>query len=166
MTSFDWDPGSARIMYGLRGPEGAVHFVYSDWLPDAPDEVRKIDTTFMIQFGHPLMPMGIDVGYHAPAPMHEYHVEFGEAEQTCWWLDGAPCWADGSSTRARTICAEWLARGRDMDWLFDYLAGYYRATFRSNGQDAEPGFMEMVGTVLGLTGEELGDLGLDEEEES
>lgn len=122
---------SIRHIYVLRGERGAVQFVYFDWGPGATDEVRAIDTKFMIQFGHPMNPMPVDVGYHTPAPMNTMQVELGVTQEHCEWI-GGPCYTDGSSLRAQMLMTRWVQADRDDEVIWSALHEYYLARFHAD----------------------------------
>lgn len=117
------DPGTVHELYLLVGERGAVHFVYMDWHPLHTE--REIDTKFVIEFGHPLYPLGADVGYHSPIPTNHWQ----RASRSCEWLSTGECYGDGSSSRAATWLIEWIAVDRNDDLLWTLLREYYAHTF-------------------------------------
>jgi hypothetical protein len=136
-TSNDETWSTIHHTYVLIGARGAVHFVYGDWGPRATDEMKAIDTKFVIEFGHPLYPMGYDVGYHTPAPMTQVQVEMGPVRggTPCDYLDGKACYGDGSGLRAQTFMERWLGAERDETVLWGMLARYYADVFHSEGKE-------------------------------
>lgn len=100
----------------LKGPKGAVQFIlYTGWdLPHVTEEygVRE--------------PMPADLGYHSPTPMWEDQTPM----DNCPYLDGKPCYYDGSSLNAERIYRVLLEKGSDGVWA--ELEEYYNDTFGGN----------------------------------
>lgn len=110
----DPDPAKNYGIHGmemrfiLKGPAGAVQFlVYTNMhLPSVQRELA----------GQPslssLFPMGADIGYHARTPQYE-----GQGPRdTCPYLDGDPCYYDGSGCAASDFMPQFLAGGSDAVW--------------------------------------------------
>jgi hypothetical protein len=95
----------------LKGELGVVQFV--------------LDTGFgnktkMKQF----MPLAVDVGYHSYKKMYENQ---GIVHNSCPYLEGMPCYYDGSSIHGCEVYEILLEKGSDGVW--DYLESYYINTF-------------------------------------
>lgn len=104
---------AVRIRFLLRGKRGVVQFLIStNWYPPHVQEEQKYawhrDSLREVE------PEGWDVGYHSLTPMYEGQERGSES---CEYLDGKPCYYDGSSLRAD----EWvrdilLKEGSDGVW--------------------------------------------------
>ena len=86
----------------LKGGRGAVQFlIYTDWhLPAVAASLAEKcrtprDITLFFQ------PMGADVGYHALMPQYDSQTP----TPNCPYLDGQPCYYDGSGLAAKTMLA-------------------------------------------------------------
>jgi hypothetical protein len=128
----DQDPRKDRGVHGcelrmlLKGPEGAVQFVlFTGWyLPGVIEwwKSRGLDTTQAA--------MPADLGYHSRVPMYEGQNAIMES---CPYLDGAPCYYDGSSLNAEGVFQLLLEGGSDAVW--SRLEEFYEDTFdRENDQ--------------------------------
>lgn len=110
----------AEIRFVLRGPAGAVQFLlYTNWM--LPHVEKELD----VKYGtHSLChPLPADLGYHSPRPMYEGQ----ESQPDCPYLDGKPCYYDGSGLNARRVYDVMVAQGGDALWR--ELEAYYAATF-------------------------------------
>lgn len=118
-----------NLRFVLKGDKGAVQFViYTNWmLPHVTQELlhkasgkelisRYIEFTFL--------PMPADRGYHSPVPMYE-----GQSivSDSCEYLDGKPCYYDGSGLTAEDIYKRLVAEGDSAVW--EELESYYKQTF-------------------------------------
>lgn len=137
------DPGQNYGIHGvnlrmvLKGLAGAVQFlVYTNWqLPHVTREfVAKTaagdcgDLTIECRF----LPMPADVGYHSPTPRYGGQEPISES---CPYLDGRPCYYDGSSMAAERVYRILLTEGSVGVWreLADYYRGTFEATEAGNG---------------------------------
>ena len=102
----------------LRGTRGAVQFVlFTDWhLP----HIRK---KFEEKGYHPNS-LPADVGYHSPVPMYEGQEPITDA---CEFLDGKPCYYDGSGLAAYDMFDTLTREGDAGVWR--ELEAYYERTF-------------------------------------
>lgn len=102
--------GAVRIRFVLKGELGAIQFLLgTDWYTE--NKQREF-------YDHPcsyfeVEPKGWDVGYHSPKPMHENDEPISN---TCEFLDGRPCYYDGSSLAAEPIRDRLLAEGDAAVW--------------------------------------------------
>lgn len=93
------------IRFLLRGPNGAIQFVMTTgWVPGD----RGVDPTV----AH-LFPMGMDLGYHAHSPQRDDHVQ---DRRECPYLDGRPCFYDGSPLNAEPVLKAFITRGDVAVW--------------------------------------------------
>lgn len=102
-----------ELRFVLTGPAGAVQFVvYTQIHLDivARELWAKRDQPYAYETSRP---MGADIGYHSPVPMYE-----GQTVQqdSCEYLDGRPCYYDGSGLRADEFMPEFLAGGSNAVW--------------------------------------------------
>lgn len=115
-----------RIRFALIGAKGAVSFVVHDWehgVPPTDAARRELEDGWLRQFGHPLYPLGVDIGMHSATP-----TEWTES-MDCDLLPSGRCWYDGSGLRAIDIADEWRRRGRDEDFVWRYLLAHYTSVF-------------------------------------
>ena len=96
-----------ELRFVLKGPQGATQFVvYTNWmLPHLRYGHKKID-------GFLAEPLPADLGYHALVPQYEGQERSGP----CKFLDGRPCYYDGSGLRAQGVFDKFVAEGEDSVW--------------------------------------------------
>jgi hypothetical protein len=70
--------------------------------------------------------MAVDVGRHTPRPVADYDTEFGPSQDSCPYLDGMPCYYDGSGLQA-TEMLQRVAAADTEDAIWAELAGYFDA---------------------------------------
>jgi hypothetical protein len=94
-----------RIQFLLRGPKGVTLFLMgTGWVPgDKGVDGRVAD----------LFPFASDVGYHAHVPQYEGAMG---GRSACEYLDGVPCFYDGSGLSAEPIMADFIRRGDVAVW--------------------------------------------------
>ena len=119
----EWTPAyDKRPTYGihgmnlrfiLKGPEGATQFViYTNWLLKQNQEA--IDGGVDRDFPHLLChPLPADVGYHSPRPLYPEQTVLSE---TCEYLDGKPCYYDGSTLNAEALYWRFVEQGEAVVW--------------------------------------------------
>jgi len=120
-----------NLLFVLKGDEGAVQFLlFTNWhLPHVTEYLKE---------RHPQHdwfwePMPADLGYHSPKPMFEGHEAITDS---CEWLDGKPCYYDGSSLAAEDVYRVLLKEGSEGVWRV--LEKYYREVFQPPVSD-KPG---------------------------
>lgn len=116
----------------LKGPKGAVQFVLlTNWqLPHVTEDVLKksVDKPMKeIDLKVRFLPLPADLGYHSMAPMWEDEKPSHEA---CPYLDGKPCYYDGSGLNAERVYEILLIEGSEGVWR--YLENYYYDTFEDD----------------------------------
>ena len=102
--------GGMKIRFVLKGDKGAVQFLIgTDWYPE------NTQKEYMTRFPNKteVQPMGWDIGYHSPVPMYDSQEI---AQDNCEYLDGKPCYYDGSGLRADELIPAFLERGVDAVW--------------------------------------------------
>jgi hypothetical protein len=122
--------GAVRFMFVLKGPRGAVHFLFSSgmYLPSAVEHLIRVHHEQGWGLGDmarsALAPMGLSVGYHSPRPMFEGQPV---AQESCGFLDGKPCYCDGSAL----VASKWMERfiQGGTEWLWRALEEEYRDRF-------------------------------------
>jgi hypothetical protein len=106
----------------LKGELGVVQFVlYTNWqLPHVTEEFlnKPMDRLSIKCF---YLPLPADIGYHSPSPMYD-----GQSicSDSCEYLDGRPCYYDGSGLRAEDVYTVLLESGSDGVWKYleeDYI---------------------------------------------
>lgn len=123
-----------EMRFVLKGPLGAVQFVlFTNWmLPKVQEEFDKDDN-----LPRSLMrPMPADLGYHSPVPHYEDQDPHGGG---CPYLDGRPCYYDGSGLQAQEPWNILVSEGEEALWAF--LKRYYRFRLVDNDY-AEPNPIE------------------------
>lgn len=94
------------IRFVLKGDKGAVQFLmYTPWhLPSVdksgwPESLNE--------------PMAADLGYHSLMPRYD-----GQSviQKECPYLDGRPCYYDGSGLNAEPVMETLIAEGSDGVW--------------------------------------------------
>lgn len=114
--------GSMSIRFVLIGEHGAVQFLlFTGW---HLEHVRKehCDSPY---FGEP---MAADLGYHSYEPQYEGQSAITDS---CPYLNGAPCYYDGSGLAAERVFETFLSGGEEALWK--ELEEYYHDTFGSKG---------------------------------
>lgn len=107
----------------LKGEFGAVQFVlYTNWqLPHVQEEFRaKMQPDKYCLFE----PLPADLGYHSHKPMYEGQEPL---QKECEYLNGKPCYYDGSGLNAQRIYTTLLEKGSDGVWK--ELEDYYTKLF-------------------------------------
>jgi len=124
--------GNMRML--LKGDKGVVQFLlYTNWhLPHVSDELDNkilMDgrqgklSEYSFSIFHPLP---ADLGYHSSVPQYEGQ---SIASDSCEYLDGKPCYYDGSGLGAERIYEVLLKEGSDGVWR--ELEDYYNMIFES-----------------------------------
>ncbi len=118
----DYGIGAVRIRFVLRGKLGAVQLLLgTDWYLPADQQgtaVQRLRDIMGVQ------PNGWDIGYHSPVPMFEDQKPISES---CEYMDGKPCYYDGSSLAAEELRDRLLSEGDAGVWAS--LLDYYVRTF-------------------------------------
>ena len=110
--------GSVGLKFILKGELGAVQFyILTGWNLPKVQEEHKIK-------GWSSNPMGADVGYHSPKPMYD---DDTPATDSCPYLDGKPCYYDGSGLAADGLFDKFITKGIGAVW--NKLENYYTDTF-------------------------------------
>jgi hypothetical protein len=96
----------------LKGPKGVIQFALStNWhLPNVNKELQAGCSCRMHCF---MEPMATDIGYHSYVPIHE---DQHPISQSCPYLEGKPCYYDGSSLQAQEIFDIMVSQGGDAMW--------------------------------------------------
>lgn len=112
----------------LKGDQGAVQFVlYTNWnLPNVTEEFLTRPSKDRIDLECRFLPLPADLGYHSPKPMYEGQ---SIASESCEYLDGKPCYYDGSGLNAERIYKILLYKGSDGVW--EELQNFYNELFEN-----------------------------------
>lgn len=97
------------LRFLLSGPKGTVQFViFTNWMLPVfrPGGMEKKEAIF-------LLPIPADFGYHAYFPQYDGQEAFAES---CQYLNGQPCYYDGSGLAAYYLFDEFIAKGEDVVW--------------------------------------------------
>lgn len=138
------EPGKNYGIHGvdlrmiLKGDKGVVQFVlYTNWM--LPHVTKEMDRRTLkearegtlndISLWCTYHPQPADLGYHSPVPMYEGQ---NVCSESCEYLDGKPCYYDGSGLNAESIYEVLLKEGSDGVWR--ELKDFYKNVF---GSDAE-----------------------------
>ena len=140
-----------EVRFVLKGEKAAIQFLLmtgwnhsSDRRPDhmieCPDGVLRPEH---------IRAMPADIGYHAREPQYEGQ----HSQDDCRYLNGAPCYYDGSGTRAEHFFTILTDEGGEALWKS--LEDEYEARFIVGVPSTinNVGFGELIRTVFG-TGEE------------
>jgi hypothetical protein len=133
------EPGKNYGIHGvelkmvLKGDKGATQFVlYTNWM--LPHVTKEMDNRILresttgrlsdISLRCTYHPLPADLGYHSPVPQYE-----GQSicSQSCEYLDGKPCYYDGSGLNAERIYEVLLKEGSEGVWK--ELENYYNDLF-------------------------------------
>ena len=107
-----------NVRFMVIGEKGVVQFVMS-----LPSMVPSEDAGEPMPFKNGPTPYGTDLGYHAYEPQFE-----GQTPQdSCKFLDGKPCYYDGSSLNADAPLKTLINAGEDALW--EFLEKYYNCLF-------------------------------------
>jgi hypothetical protein len=121
-----------ELVMVLKGELGAVQFVlYTNWnLPHVTEELieKRLQkalppSTLSIYDFTLFTPQPADLGYHSLIPKYEEQVK----RDNCPYLDGKPCYYNGSGLNAQRIYDILLYSGSDGVWK--ELEEFYEQTF-------------------------------------
>lgn len=118
--------GGVRCFMLLKGKKGCVHFVFNTGmhLPETYKYWRANGLHNRVnEFPDH---MGLDVGYHSLKPHYEGQTL---SRNECPWLDGRPCYGDGSALRSNEYMDILLREGSDKIW--EMLEEEYKSVFES-----------------------------------
>ncbi len=98
--------GSVRMLFVLKGDKGAITFSCSTGMY-LPQQVSEHGREPWNQW----QPMGYGVWYCSPIPQ-----EGQTPREDCEWLDGKPCYGDGSCMASDDVMDALLRDGEDGVW--------------------------------------------------
>lgn len=108
--------GSVELGWYVKGEAGVIQFtLITGWhLKRVADElIRRCDGPNG-QFPHcSLQPLPSDIGYHSPVPLYDGQTVLTDE---CPFLDGRPCYYDGSSSMADGVFKVLVEQGEDALW--------------------------------------------------
>jgi hypothetical protein len=115
----------AELRFLLKGPHGVIQFViYTNWhLEHVQDELLGKPMRDALGVKGRFCPIPADIGYHAFEP----HYEGQESMGSCEYLDGKPCYYDGSGLNAARYYQIMIAEGSEALWKA--LEAHYKSTF-------------------------------------
>lgn len=143
--SQDYGISGGSFLFVVKGPRGAVHFsLGTNFYPLTAEKhlVRCYTDGRMGRFGpdgvegiaESYRARGFDVGYHAHEPQYEGQ---SHSKDECEWLDGKPCYSDGSALRADEWAKQFLEGGTE--WLWPALEREYAERFSTPVTSEEEG---------------------------
>jgi hypothetical protein len=117
----------------LKGELGATQFlVFTNWqLPHVTEEFLNKNYTRKIELKCAFLPTPADVGHHSPKPFYEEQTK----RDDCPYLDGNPCYYDGSGLRAEEWYDILVEYGSDKIW--EMLEEEYYSRFCDNLEKGE-----------------------------
>jgi len=115
----DYGISDVKVMFILKGEEGAVHFLFSTgwFLPHLREELEEKGHFFRVKY-----PWAMDLGYHSPKPIHGDETHFDDCD-----VLGGECYYDGSGLNAIPLLEKLVAEGDEAVWK--ELEKYYEETF-------------------------------------
>lgn len=110
--------GAVRIIFALKGPAGVVTWtIGTDWYPSALQKSGELEDmrTNLRNIGgsYTVNPQNWDLGYHAPTPLYE---DQDICQQSCDFLDGKPCYYNGSGLNGEYLVEILLTKGSEGIW--------------------------------------------------
>jgi hypothetical protein len=113
--STNYGIGGMQIRFLLKGEKGTIQFLIgTDWYPPHVQESMRSRFAQQDRQRFNPKPHGWDVGYHSLTPMYEGQETVSDS---CEYLDGKPCYYDGSSLRAdKWVKDIFLKEGSDGIW--------------------------------------------------
>jgi hypothetical protein len=118
----------ANLRFVLIGEKGAIQFlVYTNWMPRSARQRERAGPYCLVE------PMPADLGYHSLEPRYEGQSPMSD----CEYLDGKPCFYDGSGLNAQDPFDILCEEGEEALWTF--LERYYEATFNNAEYPPEAG---------------------------
>ena len=126
----DYGIHGVNIRFVLKGAAGAVQFIlYTNW--QLPNVRQEFEERFGDCWPRSLaQPLPADLGYHSPKPMYDDHEPI---DDSCPYLDGKPCYYDGSTLAAERIFDVLTAAGAEGVWR--ELEEYYKHIFKNDHAD-------------------------------
>ena len=103
-------PGTKWLL--LHGLEGAVSLMImmKSFLGYGRDVIGSLD-------------------YHSPKPLYEDQESYGP----CIWLEGVPCYIDGSGVMGSELAERWVEGSEEEVW--SAMESYYRSRLVDEGED-------------------------------
>ena len=119
----DFGIAAVAIRFVLKGTLGAVQFLIgTGWYPKAlQEQIAQRDAE---RNWFDTKPLAWDLGYHSRKPLHDDQLVITHG---CTYLDGAPCYYDGSALQAEPIRDRLLEEGDKGVWAA--LEEYYVRIF-------------------------------------
>ena len=113
-----------EIRFVLKGDRGAVQFVlFTSWyLPHVQAELDSKPLGELPYMFH--KPLPADLGYHSLTPRYEGQKPMADS---CPYLDGKPCYYDGSGLNAEPVYERLLREGDIGVWTA--LEDFYKKIF-------------------------------------
>lgn len=117
--SKDYGVHGVEMIWALKGPAGAVTFmVFTNWMLSDLHGSGEYMTPRRRQHGDSLCaPMAAGFDHHSAYPLWpEYEDINNPSQEHCDFLDGRPCWFDGSVLNAGSLMALLYMEGGEAVW--------------------------------------------------
>ena len=146
----------AQMRFVLKGPLGAVQFLlFTQWqLPHVAKETYERTVAKALageDIGVDLRcfyaPMPADRGYHSPVPLYEGQ----QPQPDCPYLDGKPCYYDGSGLQAEGVFEALVREGTEGVWK--ELEYYYHSALETPINERTVEGMELGSLLNALAGD-------------
>lgn len=126
--SKDYGIGGLSIWFIIKGKEGAVtlHLGTKLYLAKQFREWHLKGESYPFNNDDECMDCW-DVSYHSPKRRYKDQTI---SNNSCEWLNGKPCYCDGSALRGRDdkVVENYLEKGDN--WIWEYLEKIYNETFK------------------------------------
>ena len=131
-VEFSSQSGRIIIRFLLKGDKGVVQFVVAtDWY-SKEEQAQRLPPYYETR------PVGWDLGYHSRTPRYKDEKPFVDS---CEFLDGAPCYYDGSGLAADDLRDKFLEGGDAVVW--SELEAYYAHIFEEDR--CQSGVIDLLG---------------------
>jgi hypothetical protein len=125
--------GAVHIMFGLIGDKGAITAdFFTDWY--LKNDQPGVDRHNANGRGLPVINRLGSVDAHAYTPLYED--QFRSRDECCW-LNGAPCYMDGSALQGGELLEMFIEHGLDALWV--KMEEYYENWLNKDETDVAVG---------------------------
>ena len=130
-TSEGYGIRAVSMRWLLKGSKGVMQFlVFTGWHLPLVGERLFMNEKDLGSY-NPFAPVGADVGYHSPEPMYKGQEQIMDS---CPYLDGKPCYYDGSGLAADRLLNLLIEKGGDAVW--ENLEQRYYTTFYPDDEES------------------------------
>ena len=123
-SSSNYGVHGVNLRFVLKKEKGAVQFLlFTNW--HLPHVQKELDSRTNLEFPHlSCHPDPADLGYHSPEPKCGEEIS---STESCSYLNGKPCYYDGSGLAAERVYERLLREGSEGVW--SELESYYSKIF-------------------------------------